>query len=286
MKLQPTKNARERILGMGGPGSGKTHSWFQIAKATPEHVQFYVLDTDQTVERFLDSDEFSMLQDRVHYVEPMSWPEYVETLKEWVKNDITSEDWLVVDMISQAWDEVQEYFTEEIFGEDIGSYFMKIRKDMDEKKKTLGSGFDGWKDWTVINKLYRVFANTIKRSPGHVYIATPADKMDFDNEQAENLKLYGHVGYKPRGQKHTGHAAQTIIMFHRNNAGDFKMSTVKDRQRDDMKAENNRNFAIKYLKNVAGWEKVEAPKNSDDGDDDGSDDGSDGGEDGVEAKEE
>lgn len=265
MELVPSKNARERILGMGGPGSGKTHSWFQIAKNTPEHVKFYVLDTDQTVERFLDSDEFSHLQDRIEYVEPASWPEYVETLQEWVKNDMNPEDWLVVDMISQAWDEVQEYFTEEIFGSDIGSYFMRVRKDMEEKgKKTLGSGFDGWKDWTVINKLYRVFANTIKRAPGHVYLATPADKIDFDNEQAENLKLYGHVGYKPRGQKHTGHAAQTILMFHRTNSGDFKITTVKDRQREDMKGESNRNFAIKYLKGYAGWEKL-GKKNSDEG---------------------
>lgn len=266
MELIPAKNARERILGMGGPGSGKTHSWFQILKNTPDTVNFYVLDTDQTVERFLDSDEFGHLAHRVEYVEPMSWPEYVETLQHWVKNEMDRDDWLVVDMISQAWDEVQEYFTQEIFGDDIGSYFMKIRKEMEGAgKKTLGSGFDGWKDWTVINKLYRVFANTIKRAPGHVYIATPADKMDFDNEQSENLKLYGHVGYKPRGQKHTGHAAQTILMFHRSNNGEFRMTTVKDRQREDLKAESNRNFAIKYLKNVAGWEKVNSKAGKDKG---------------------
>lgn len=252
--LQPTKNSRERIIGMGGPGSGKTHTWFQIARHTPDHVNFYALDTDQTVERFLDSDEFSSLEDRVTYHEPMDWMEYAETIRKW-NEQMTRDDWLVVDMISQAWDEVQEYFTEEVFGQDIGSYFLEARKQLGDKK-TLGSGFDGWKDWTVINKMYRYFANSIKRCPGHVYIATPADKIDSDNESRENLKLYGHIGYKPRGQKHTGHAAQTIIMFHQNNRNDYLMTTAKDRQREYLKGEKNRNFAIKYLKNIAGWEKV------------------------------
>ena len=64
--------------------------------------------------------------------------------------------WVIVDMSDQTWDDVQDYFTQQVFGLDIEEYFMRAREaqgiNTTDKKV---DGFSGWLDWTVIKRIYQ-----------------------------------------------------------------------------------------------------------------------------------
>ena len=63
---------RERILVMGGPGSGKTYGWLRMANHF-KNSTFYVIDSEIGAERSLK--EFPQLTNvRVYPV--VDWPEY------------------------------------------------------------------------------------------------------------------------------------------------------------------------------------------------------------------
>lgn len=139
----------ERILAFGIFGSGKTYAWLKMAAwahKTKSPARFFVIDTDAAVERMLWSEEFQSIADRVIVRPVFAWPEYVAALDEFLAQ-ATENDWIVVDMIGNAWDAVQSYFVDEVFGKDIGQYFLEVRKARGDKRNL--SPFEGWKDWCV-----------------------------------------------------------------------------------------------------------------------------------------
>lgn len=258
------RTRQERILAMGNEGTGKTYAWLDIARHTQS--DFFVIDTDGTAEAMLFGDEFDEVEDRVHFIDCSSWPKMMEELKRANADHIQRGDWLVIDMLSQMWEMVQDYFTSEVIGEDLGNYFLQIRKEMDQDAKTLGSGFDGWKDWSVINKLYRQFTQQILRTSAHVYAAAPMDKVDEKvTQDKEVLSMYGEFGYKPRGQKHSGHIMNTVVMLHGRPETSRRMTTVKDRQREVLQGEKFKSFPRDYLMKVGGWKAKKKKEEEEEG---------------------
>jgi hypothetical protein len=172
-----------------------------------------------------------------------------------------SEDWLSVDMLSKGWDNVQEWFIESIFQEDIDDYFLRIRMEKerlkvkdDKGKKSLGA-LEGWMDWPVINQTYHKRVSTpLLRCPGHLFCVAEAQKLTDDDDRSIK-ELYGTLGARPKGQKRSGHIMQTVMMQGRKRNGDFTLEGVKDRGRQLWNGEIMENFATDYLVGTAGWEK-------------------------------
>lgn len=267
MKLVSPHKAPERILVQGTYGTGKTYNWFTIANDTPDDVKFYVIDTDQTVLPYVESDEFGHLADRIEVEEPWEWPDYIEFLKRagkeaktrarkhWTKGR-RSDDWLIIDMASEAWDAVQTYYSDQVFGEDIGDFWLEYRKQAEAGESGSMSAFDGNTDWQAIKKLYKQFKKHVTRFPGHVYLATgekkyaehlenEATKRDFGGKQAK--------GFKPEGEKTLGHMTRTVLRAH-----NYRYTTIKDRQREPQQGRKVESFAKDYLMRVAGWKPAKA----------------------------
>lgn len=246
---RPKGVARERILVMGPSGSGKTTAWMDVARNTD--AMFYVLDCDFAVERMLAGVN-EETADRVEHHEVMEWPDFVEKPKEWGKK-AESQDWLVVDMISTAWEMVQEYFVEQVFDDDMDQFFLQHRKDLEEQGKKGGSPLEGFKDWQVINKMYRRFTNTILRWPGNVMAVAPVDRVNESTDEKETVAMFGDFGVKPRGQKHTAHLFHTVLLFRGNSEENWRANTIKDRERSHVKKEWLKSFSKDYLVKYGGW---------------------------------
>lgn len=279
---------RERILCMGITGSGKSYQWLKMAdELRPAGAMFRCLDTDNDIPYMLET-QFPQLLPRnggnvlVHPA--IDWPDYklginwiqrkpipqeiLATMDPYLAKDhkvpLKDDDWVVVDMVDNAWDTVQRYFTTEIFGEDMGEYFLRARREIERRggKDRFGKpatsvapeAFDGWKDWSVMNKLYYDWVQPIVyRIPCHVYTTTRPERIDRSEKDAEILTLFGDFGVRPAGQKKLGGQMHTIFLLV-PGADKWSISTAKDRAgRPYFKKTTLVSLYYQYLVAKAGW---------------------------------
>jgi len=242
---------RERILVMGGPGSGKTYGWLRMANHF-KNSTFYVIDSEIGAERSLK--EFPQLTNvRVYPV--VDWSEYRGAQKK-IADLCKENDWVVIDMVDKAWSAVQKYYIGEIFDQDMGEYFLEARKKIKKDAKSLFAGRDaalkGWTDWPVVNRLYEDFIfSLVYRIPAHLYMATAGQAVSDDDAQ-DIRDLYGPHGIRPAGQKQLAYQPDTVFLLTYRKDGHF-ITTVKDRGgRRYFDHQKLINFPIQYGK-VAGW---------------------------------
>jgi len=242
---------RERILVIGGPGSGKTYGWLKLASHFRQ-AHFYVIDSEIGGERSLQ--EFPDLNN-VHIYPVADWPEYRRAQKE-IMDKAGEGDWVVIDMVDKAWSAVQRYYIGEIFDQEMGEYFLEARKKVKKDAKSLFAGRDaalkGWTDWPVVNRLYEDFIfPLVYRSPAHLYMATAAQAVSEEDER-EIRELYGPYGVRPAGQKSLPYQPDTVLLLAHAKDG-YYITTIKDRGgRKYLDRQKLHNLAVQYGK-VAGW---------------------------------
>ncbi len=247
-------SARERLLIYGEPATGKTNAYLSIAKLnklTKTQSMMYVIDNDRSVLRMIEGQG---LDNYVTVAEVYDWPEYLDAEKAFLKA-VRPDDWLVADLMSETWTAVQSFYSEQVFGSDIGSYFLQLKKEMHD-----GNEFGGWTDWKYINKLYFDFARPfVYKSPCHVIGVSTADAVSAKLDDKETLSVFSKVGFRPEGQKRLKHQFNTTVFMHKSRTGEYLYTTVKDRERELQVSASlgtdggPKLFAMEYLKKVAGW---------------------------------
>jgi hypothetical protein len=240
--------SRERILVYGPPGAGKTTAWLSIALHFPNSM-FYVIDTDDSVSRMLESPKYKDLHN-IEYQVVLTWDECKNATDEFMPK-IKAGDWFVVDFSCSTWSMVTEYFIEEIFNKDIASYFLEARKSLKQGSKTLDA-LQGWVDWPVINKLYQHWVNNLMfRSPSHVFMTAKAAPL-AEKENVAIKDMFSHVGLKPEGEKRMPYRAQTVILMV-SKGNRYEATTIKERERSHFDNTEIVDFCLQYgLK--AGWD--------------------------------
>ncbi len=279
----------ERILPMGVTGSGKSYQWLKMARVLKAaNVMFRVMDTDNDIDYMLRTQFQDLLPangGNVYVFPAFNWPEYEKGIK-WVqqagltepqvkdlnkyllhayKTPMKRRDWVVTDKINNAWSTVQRYFVGEVFGTDMGEYFLQVRREMQSgvrktKKGEMGSsaikeGLDGWKDWSVINKLYDDWIlPIIHRVQCNVYAATDVAELDKKLEKDPLvLNIFGDWGVKAVGQKALGGQHHTIFLFIPGRER-WLITTIKDRAgRPYFEKVPLTSLYMQYLVAKAGW---------------------------------
>jgi hypothetical protein len=165
------------------------------------------------------------------------------------------DDWLIFDSMSPTWEAVQEWFIERVHGQSIDDYFMDVRMKKENTKgkdsKALGA-LEGWMDWPVINKVYFRLYKQLMATPGHLYMT--AEQVAVNDDEGREIKgLFGPYGVKPRGQKKLGHLPQTVLLFTKNRAGEYAITTIKDRNRIELESQPIEDFMRDYMVKIAGW---------------------------------
>lgn len=275
----------ERIGTTGVTGSGKSYQWLKLAEILrPTGSIFRCLDTDNAIEYMLET-QFPHLLPRnggnVYVLNVFGWDEYKlgvnwlqrkPILKEQLsrmdpalvsdmKRPLKRDDWTIVDMADVAWSTVQRYFVTEVFGEDMGDYFLRVRKELQQGMRRgaktdnpMKEGLEGWKDWGVINKLYDDWIlPIIYRIPTHVYTTTKVEKLDRGEKDVELTMLYGDLGIRLAGQKRLGHQMHSLFLMIPGKDSWF-ITTIKDRGgRPYFKKAPLVSLYYQYLVAKAGW---------------------------------
>lgn len=260
MTLHTDSRSRERILLMGPWNSGKTYTYCSIAawaRRTGSEAQFYIIDTDNAVDRV--GEEFGAeFYNNVEIQVTIDWNVMRTALDSYIEKG-KRDDFLIVDMVDKVWDRVQDHFIEEVWGKNADAFMLEYRKT------SAGNPLNeegGWGiNWQVINKLYYRFMNDmIQRWPGHVVCCTPAEQVKMPDQRgkggddADIIRQYGKFGIKPSGQKKLGHYFHTIIATSESNDG-WVITSIKDRGgRERLLRFPVSDFTMDYLVKVAGWE--------------------------------
>jgi len=257
---------KERILIGGGTGSGKTHAWLTIAQYLPNNT-FHVIDPDLSVLRVWENEFPDVKNIRYHFtpewfapveaVEPNVWKGGVKECWDATKALIKSNDWVVLEMMDSLWSLAISGFVAEIFGKDIGEYFMQARKAMTGKKGLEALG--GWTDWNVINKNHNDdFVNQVcYKYPVHVVMTTAisvTSNKAAAGESSEVKAVYGDELVRLGGQKNVPYRAQSIFLLNHPKRNRWTISTyLKDRSREWFDNEELFDFGIQYIFGKAGW---------------------------------
>lgn len=260
MPLHPSIPAPERILTFGPAGSGKTTAWLDIAKwsvRTKAPSRFFILDTDFSVARMITS--YPEIAPYCSISTGYDWHDYTQFLT-LVLREATPADWVIIDFIGSAWDVVQQHFIEEVFHKEIGDYFLQARKTLAKGDKAL-SALDGWTDWSVVNGLYRQWVNPLLfKGQYHIYATAKSDQLSGDKkptEDAQTRSLLLPFGVKPKGQKDLPYQFHTLLLTGRDaRTGTRTLTTIKDREREEVRGLEVGSFAMDYLKGVGSWEMV------------------------------
>lgn len=249
---------------MGGAGAGKTRAYFSLAdlsQRSGSDAVFYVIDTDYVVEHTL-AVGFPHLEN-IEYITVGEWDEYMEAVNTFQKK-IRAGDWLVCDLLSNAWESVQDDYAYKVFGMSMADYFTERRREAQGKKdsKKSDEGFEGAADWGIIKPKYREFVlRFFFRHSGHVLATTGSQALRRQGNWADSGELiatFDHIGFRPTGEKRTAHQAHTVLLMKQNKRG-WEYSTAKDRERPYQKRvslgdqEHPGSWAKSYLLGVAGW---------------------------------
>lgn len=251
-----TLGIRERLLVFGHVGSGKTYQWLKLAAHLPEHT-FHVIDTDDAVPRMLAT-EFPDVRN-VRLYPARSWEACVSVLEAIAKvvpsakpsakkisSGVTPKDWVVVDNSGNSWTNyVREYYIEQVFGKDMGDYWLEARKAAKPGATRL-EVLNGWLDYDTINKIYGGWINPLCYDLyAHVYMtasATTVNKLD-DSLVKETFASYG---IRPEGEKRQPGRVHTVFIVQHDNNG-WYITTVKDRGRPYLRSQRIQDLFLEYL---------------------------------------
>jgi hypothetical protein len=237
----------------------------RTAHATKSAAKFYIIDSDFSMDTTITSYQeipYSIAGDptfenpdaRIHIWQCLEWPEYKSALAA-IRRVAKPGDWVCVDFISNAWTAVQEEFSEQVFGKSLADYFLEKRKELSGKDKSVK--LDGWKDYGVINPMYKQWINDLLyRGRWHVYCTAISDVLSSDRNPTEDpdvRELFLRYQLKPVGQKHLTSQFLTILLTGRKGKDIRTITAVKDKERPEVSGIEVKNFAIDYLVNTAGW---------------------------------
>lgn len=252
---------RERILVFGPQGAGKSVGALSIARAVTD-VKFHIIDIDHSpsYNRFIDRvyPELNDPRINVTVVDPEDWEATMEAIVE-ARVACGPDDWVVIDSATPSWNAVQGWFIEKVQGSEIEDYFMQVRmrkKEAGDAKKALGA-LDGWLDWPVINKQYFKLYRELTRIKGHVYMTAESARIGEEDDR-EMRGRFGPYGVKPAGQKRIGFVPATVLLLTKDRVGKHYMTTCKDRGPEEVEDQEIGDFAVDYLRRLAGWKVVKS----------------------------
>jgi len=223
---------REKILLIGDNSTSKTFSLVSLAIHFPDR-RVVIFDPDDGCNKILGElgleDSLTNLT-----IVPVraDWKGLLDTYQ-MVKEQLTPQDWLCLDMLGRFWDLAQLYYSEQVFGQDPLDHLLNLKK---QAKTVNFGGFDGLQDWSLIKRLHneKLMDNAVLWSDFNVMATTsvgqylPVEKVPKVGVQG---LLASKFGIKADGENHNVYRFDTIAVLYRKKEGGYWFGLVKDRGR-------------------------------------------------------
>lgn len=275
--LQPTTRTPEKIMVVGGGGTGKTKGLMDIVKrCLAEGQSAYLVDNEQAIPVHLEAMGIGAREEWVwvdgkwerdtEWEDPGSpivryfcqeWVDHREAIRD-VCQTAGRGDWIGIDTISQPWEAVQAWYVEQITGgTEFGDWLVENRlAQIDAGKGNDGGAGAMLGEWKAINQQWKDYVlNPIVRTRGHVYLASHSKSINTERDSPDVKALWKGLGFKADCQKRVPSMMRTILGLEENRGagGGFIVTSVKDWERELLKRAEMKAMPTTYLMGVAGW---------------------------------
>lgn len=239
----------------GGEGVGKTKGALDIARRLTSGEKMHVVDCDNAWAMKMPRELLEVNGGPVVLSEARGWQAQSDALAKVLRN-AGWDDWVVLDKSSTPWDSILQWYIEHVHGEGLPEFLIQHRVEQVRTQKKATQGQDAvLVEWNFLNPLWHsVVTEPLTWAKCHVYVTAESAPIRSDGKDSAAVRdMYGHLGFKPRTQKGLGFAMHTVLYMQKSRRGDFRVTTVKDRERYELDREPWEDFFGTYLRTVAGW---------------------------------
>lgn len=253
--MQPSSSRRERILVYGRSGSGKSSTWAALAQwiadtdtDTDSHVHLGDSDNAWSAIRYNEIESVVSATHITDYREALQWARKT-------RENVKSDDWVVVDMVDKFWPWAQEHYWGTMMGDDdLMLADIATSKSFEEIAGAHGS------NWGVIYKYYHGLFNMVLNMPCHI-LCVAASKEIRGDTRAAIVAQYKDVGFYPSGPPNENELAHNFhtVLYCAETPRDWRYTSIKEMgpinkpKRKMLKGEKVNDFVVTYLRGVAGW---------------------------------
>lgn len=288
---------RERILIYGSYKVGKSTTYISLmkfAKLTKTNSHFHIIDNDNASEAIglfpggtygdLLGEQLSESMDDGLIVQsyenatiyiPETFDVYHDVADS-IRANVNSEDWIVIDMLSNVWEIMPDWWVGNVYGDNPWEYYAKVRKAIESGEEGAGErGFGGHSgvDWQYIGKVYRAWEKKlVLYAPCHVIAYSGESEIlpHHDKSGAKRAQFSIANNFAPRTEKGTPHRVHTVARMTKrvapdgNTVKERSLVFVGDRDREELLDEklgrgatlvlsDKPKFYKDYLIDIAGW---------------------------------
>lgn len=275
--LQPTSRTAEKILVVGGGGTGKTKGLMDIVKRCLMDGQTaHLIDNEQAIPVHLDAMGIGAREEWVwvdgkwerdeEWEDPDSpvvrwfcqeWEDHRDAIRTACQT-ATRGDWVGVDTISNPWEAVQAWYVGQITGGDEFSDWMVQNR---VAQIEAGKGNDGGAgallaEWKVINQQWKDWVlNPVVKTQAHVYLAAHSKAINTERDSPDVKSMWKGLGFKADCQKSVPRLMRTVLGLeeYRGAGGGFIITSAKDWERELLVREQIKTVPVTYLMGIAGW---------------------------------
>lgn len=288
---------REKILVYGGYKVGKSLAYvglMHFAQLTRTDSHFYIIDNDNSSEAIglyeggtygeLLGDEIKRAKDgsKVEYENatiwvPRSFDDY-GVIANTVEENASPQDWIVLDMASNVWNQMPDWWISRVYGDDPWEYYARTRKaveDNEEGAKDRNFGGLSGGAWEYVGKAYRSWERKLTTNgPCHIFVLAAETEIQerYDKSGEQRRKYASTSGFAPKVEKDMPHRVHTVMRMTKTMGGksvERSLTLMGDRDREGKWAEmapktltipitnveegQMPKFAFDYLVKVGGW---------------------------------
>jgi hypothetical protein len=258
MTLHAPTHRREKILGFGLPGSGKTSAILDVAKwlhGSPDTI--YAANTDYKWAGMYPED-WNVRLTQLDQLDFDPWRRWARDIRPHLKPD----DWVCFDLADAAWEAAQHFYWDKITGGDmLADVWFRNQEAINSKGKDgeYIAGSNG-ANWGLIKRYYWECIQPVLNVPCHVMMLAQAKEVPSFSVHTEALKAKWKTGWMPTGEKKLPEQFLTWLYFAETTNG-YIATTIRDNspiadpKRDRLKGQDMEGgFVMNYLIPVAGWQ--------------------------------
>lgn len=216
---------RERLLVLGAPGTGKTKTIADVcAYAGQQGKRMYVIDVEDKIEAMMSCLGGTPKNMDLHVA--TEWVE-IKGARDKILQSCKPEEWIAIDRADLCWPNVQRWYVQEVYGEDLATVMVDKAKKATNKNSMLAQRFDGG-GWQRINEEYETFINAILYKSRCNVLMTAGIK---DVEEGSPKDIFGNLKVGPRGQKELQHQPHSVFLLTMEKQGkgeSYFVTTGKD----------------------------------------------------------